>query len=419
MSLTNTAHSYGSIAKTFHWLTALLIITIIPVGIIANDMAHDIRDPAITSSAQDLTRTFYLFSLHKTLGVVIFFVALARILWAITQPKPSPLNPTNRAEVFLAGTVHWLLYGSLLLVPLTGWIDHAATPGFAPIRWPFGQSLPFVPNDPGLAATFAGLHKVLERVLVIALLLHIAGALKHHFVARDATLRRMLPATPATTNNAPIPPAHRSGLLPPVLPPVAALVLWGVAIATGSALGVIPPALSLPRATAEQTPPPQGTADWQVTDGTLGLAITQMGKQTIGSFANWHADITFDETAGPGPLGTARVTIDIASLTLGAVTDQAMGPDFFDADFFPQATFSGEITRTDTGYVATGPLVIRDTSLTITLPFDLVLDGDSARMTGAMTLNRLDYGVGTNIPDAQTLGPKVAITISLTATRNR
>lgn len=109
MSRSNTAHSYGSVAKTFHWLTALLIITVIPLGIIANDIGYD--------TSEQLARKFLLFSLHKTVGVTIFFVALARIIWAINQPKPNGLHPERKAETWLAETIHWLLYGSLVMAP--------------------------------------------------------------------------------------------------------------------------------------------------------------------------------------------------------------------------------------------------------------------------------------------------------------
>lgn len=409
----NTPDSYGSVAKTFHWLTALLIFSIIPVGLIANDMAEALRDPAIPSTADDFTRTFYLFSIHKTLGVVIFFVALARILWAVTQPKPGLLNGDNRVEAFVAQTVHWLLYGSLVLVPLAGWIAHAATTGFAPIWWPFGQSLPFVPKDPGLAATFADLHVVLQQVLVFSLILHIAGALKHHFWDRDATLRRMLPGSPVT----PAAPAHTRAFLPPVaLPPVAALVLWAAALGVSGATGAIEP-LNMTSAATPAAKLANVASDWQVTGGTLALSITQLGNTSQGSFSDWRASITFDENAGPGPLGKVEVTVAIASLSLGTVTAQAMGPDFFDTDFFPEASFSGEITRTQTGYVATGPLVIRDTSLPVSLPFDLILDGDTAQMTGQLSLSRLDFGVGTTMPDESALGFDVDLTITLNATR--
>jgi len=233
MALSNSNRSFGSVTKTFHWLTALLIITIIPIGLIANDLAQDIRNPDIASDVEDFTRAFWLFSLHKTLGVTIFFVALARIIWAFTQPRPGLLNGTNRPEAFAAQTVHWLLYGALVLVPLTGWITHAATSGFAPIRWPFGQSLPFVPKNADLAALFASLHITLQRVMFVALALHILGALKHHFVNGDATLRRMLPGNLKT----PAPPAQHFNLWPVL----AALIVWGAAITIGLYTGATTP----------------------------------------------------------------------------------------------------------------------------------------------------------------------------------
>ena len=71
--------------KTFHWLTALLILTLIPLGWYANQLPFD--------TGAELAFKAQLFSYHKTLGVAAFFVALLRILWALTQPKPAPLHP--------------------------------------------------------------------------------------------------------------------------------------------------------------------------------------------------------------------------------------------------------------------------------------------------------------------------------------
>jgi len=110
--LKNSETTYGVVAKTFHWLTVALILTLIPLGIYANGLPFD------TSEA--LARKAFLFSLHKTLGVTVFFLALARILWAVSQPKPRPLH--HGLQNFAAEPVHWLLYASLVLVPLTGWI---------------------------------------------------------------------------------------------------------------------------------------------------------------------------------------------------------------------------------------------------------------------------------------------------------
>ncbi|MEY8828044.1 cytochrome b/b6 domain-containing protein [Sedimentitalea sp. XS_ASV28] len=415
MPLHNTSNRYGAVSKVFHWLTALLILTEIPLGLIANGMAQDLNTPGIVSTQADIQRTALLFSIHKTTGVLIFFVALARILWAVTQDKPAPLHPERRLETFLAETVHWLLYGSLVLVPLTGWIHHAATVGFAPIWWPFGQSLPLVPKDETVSHLFATLHVIFIRVLLVAIALHIAGAIKHQIIDRDSTLRRMWFDGNGTDLPAKATP-HAA------LPAVAALLVWAAALGFAALSGVFAsePTASEPTAAASESasaPADTASAGWQVDEGTLKIAITQMGSTVTGTFADWTADITFEEPAAPGPAGTVDVTIAIPSLTLGGVTQQAMGPDFFDAENFPTARFEAEIEKTPDGYVAIGTLTIRDTTLPVTLPFDLTFQDDTATMTGTLQLQRLDYQIGQSVTDPASLGLAVDVDVSLTATR--
>jgi len=221
MSIGNTAKSYGSVTKTFHWLTAILIFVMIPLGLVAYSMAENLRGPAIGVTPQYLMRTVWLFSLHKTLGVTVFFVALGRVFWSILQPKPDPLSD-NSAQTQLADMVHWLLYATLVLTPLTGWAHHAATIGYAPIWWSFGQTLPFIPKSDPLAAAFAGLHKVMISLLATSILLHVAGALKHQFINHDTTLRRMLPGI------SPQSPTYTRRRSP--LPALGALVVLFIAI---------------------------------------------------------------------------------------------------------------------------------------------------------------------------------------------
>jgi cytochrome b561/polyisoprenoid-binding protein YceI len=399
MPATNTIARYGSVAKTFHWLTALGILAVIPLGIIANDMPYD--------TAEQLAQKAWLFSLHKTVGVTLFFVALARILWAMSQPKPAPLHPDRTAETLLAEIVHWLLYGSLVLVPLSGWVHHAATEGFAPIWWPFGQNLPLVPESLTLAETAAGLHIVFERVLIVSLILHIAGAIKHAAIDRDGTLARMLPGR--TTLDTPKVQPKRS-----VLPPALAALVWAAAIGLGGLLGVYHKGTAL---AAEAPALQQVDSDWAVTDGTLGISIRQMGSDVTGRFAQWTADITFDETVGAGVAGAVVVEIAIPSLTLGSVTQQAMGPDYFASAEFPTARFSADLVATETGYVADGTLTLRGTEQPVALPFDLVLDGTLARMQGSTVLDRRSFGIGDSMTDAGQLGFEVRVTVDLTAQR--
>ena len=395
MSLNNTHRQFGTITKTFHWATALLILTLIPLGIYANDLPYD------TSEA--LAHKAWVFSLHKTLGVTVFFVALFRILWAVSQPKPRAMHPERRLETLAAHTVHWLLYGSLLAVPLSGWVHHAATSGFAPIWWPFGQNLPLVPKSESLAATTAGLHIVFERVLAASILLHVAGALKHHFVDRDATLRRMLPGTADVPD---LPPHSRS-----VAPMLAAGGLWIIALAIGAGLGIYDKHDAGVQAAALEAV----QSDWVVQEGTLEITVTQLNSPVTGSFENWTAAIRFDETIETGTAGSVDVVISIGSLTLGSVTSQALEADFFNAADFPTATFSAEIEKNEAGYAAIGSLTIKDQTMPVALPFDLDLTDGVARMQGSTTLDRRAFAIGQSQKDEGTLGFTVDVSISLVA----
>ncbi|MGH1577229.1 cytochrome b/b6 domain-containing protein [Planktotalea sp.] len=396
MPAANTATSYGSVTKTFHWLTVLLIFTAIPLGIIANKMAYD------TSEA--LAMKAFLFSMHKTVGVTAFFVALARIAWALKQPKPAGLHPERRAESFLAELVHWLLYGSLVLVPLTGWIHHASTSGFAPIWWPLGQNLPLVPKSEPLAALTAGLHIVFERVLIVSIILHIAGALKHHVIDKDDTLRRMLPGhvsagTPDNANK--------------FAPMSAAIGVWIAAIGIGSALGVYHAHdTTSPRASLEEV-----QSDWQVQSGTLSLSTVQFGGEVNGSFEDWTAEIAFAPKDGPGSHGSVRVVVSIGSLTLGSVTEQALGPDFFDVSTHPTAIFQADLMYQADGYTAEGTLNIRGVEVPVVMPFELTLEGEVADMTGRLLLDRRAFKIGDNMPDESSLSFAVNVDVALTAQR--
>ncbi len=392
MTLANTDIRYGSVAKTFHWLTALLILTAIPLGVIANQLPYD--------TGEQLATKAWLFSLHKTVGVAAFLVALGRILWALTQPKPALLHPDRKLESFAAETVHWMLYASLLLVPLTGWIHHAAATGFAPIFWPFGQSLPFVPKDDGVAHTFASLHWVFTKVLAAAILLHIAGAVKHHVIDRDATLRRMWFGQTALPDLA--------SARHPRSPIAAALVIWAGALALGLALGRDAEGAATPTlATVE--------SGWDVTEGTVEITVLQLGSEVTGSFGEWTAAINFTPETGEGDV---TATINVTSLTLGSVSSQALGPDFLDATNHPTATFTATIRpQPDELYVAEGTLALSGAEAPVSLLFDLNIDGDTAIMSGDTTLDRRNFGIGESFGDETQVGFSVTVSVDLTATR--
>ncbi|MCG6882536.1 MAG: cytochrome b/b6 domain-containing protein [Silicimonas sp.] len=395
MPLTNSTTRYGSVARALHWLTALLILTLIPLGLVANWLPYDTTD--------ELARKARLFSLHKTLGVTLFAVALIRIVWSLTQPKPAPLHPERRFETVLADTVHWLLYGSLVLVPLTGWIGHAAQEGFAPILLPVGQTLPFVPRSETVAATAASLHVLFGRVLALAILLHVVGALKHHVMDQDATLGRMWSGT--VTGGAK--PRSRGRLAPLA----GAIAAWGLALVIGASLGTF----DRQPGQFATTPLAEVASDWRLDSGTLAITVNQFGSDVTGTFADWTAAISFDETA-EGDMGNVEITISIASLTLGSVTDEVMKPEYFDLANHPAARFTASIRRDESGYVATGALTLKGTTVPVTLPFTLAIEGNRATMAGTVTLDRRDFGIGGESESA--VRHPVRVSVELEATRS-
>jgi len=92
-----------------------------------------------------------------------------------------------------------------------------------------------------------------------------------------------------------------------------------------------------------------------------------------------------------------------------------MAPDYFDAAAFPSATYDGTLIRDGSGLRSEGTLTIKDINVPVTFPFDLILDGDTATMSGTTTLNRFDYDIGSNMGKSG-LAAEVIVTMNLTAT---
>lgn len=382
----NSQTSYGSVARTLHWLTAGVILINIGLGLVAYRL-----------SVQYIDAKVQLFSAHKTLGIAAILIATLRILWALTQTRPLPVHPERRLETFAAETAHWLLYVSMILVPLTGWMEHAATEGYAPILWPFGQGLPFIPKSESLAVLFATIHQVFAWLLILTVLAHVAGALKHALIDRDGVLARMLSGRSVQVPNT----VERH-----VLPAIAAAII----LAAGGGYAY----MSRPEAIAEAPKLEQVASDWVVNDGSVTFSLNQMGTTINGKFDDWTAVIAFDETTGTGEV---TATINMASLTVGTVSDQAKGADFLDVAAHPSAVFRAAISPEGDAFRAKGNLTMKGVEIPVDLPFTLSVVEGKATMSGQTTLDRRNWGVGDGYSDESTLGFSVALNVALTATR--
>ena len=401
MKASNTARAYGWVARMFHWTVAVLILAAIAIGLYADNLPE--------GGETQLQAIFTAYSVHKTVGMAALALATLRLLWTLTQPKPRPLHPERRLESFGAEVVHWAMWIGMVVMPLSGWLLHSAAPGgFARILWPFGQRLPFVPEDAALSGRFAAFHEFGWWLLAGLILLHVAGALKHAIIDRDGTMRRMA----GNPEHAPEPPAAQPGLLPHVLAALAGLVVWvGVAFIPADT----PEAQEMP-ATAS-APAAAAGSGWAVEQGALEIEVMQAGNAVTGQFGQWQADIAYDPESRTGRV---TVDVDIASLTLGAISDAAKGPDFLNAAAHPTARFEAEIlppAAEGQPHVAHGRLTIAGQTVEADLPFELTLQGDVAQAKGQMRVDRRDFGIGAGYADESTVGFGVEIGFELTAKR--
>ena len=170
---------YTHVAIAMHWLLALMIIGSLSLGLYMADLPFS---PA----------RLKLYNWHKWAGVAILVLSALRLLWRLSHRPPADL-PMPAWQQRAASGAHLVLYGLFFAVPLAGWAYSSAA-GF-PIVWFGVLPLPdFVPVDRALSESLKPLHRWLAYALCAVVMLHIAGALKHHFIDRDGLLRRMLPA---------------------------------------------------------------------------------------------------------------------------------------------------------------------------------------------------------------------------------
>jgi cytochrome b561 len=184
MALRNTPHRWGVVAQLLHWTIVVLIIVQFTLAELADDLPAGLKK---------LT----LLARHKSVGITILMLAALRLAWRWTNPTPQLPDTLKPHERALARFTHFMLYALLFAQPLSGWMMSSAR-GF-PVSW-FGYfQLPdLVPKSKPLYDALITTHHTLAWVLVAVVVLHVAGALKHHFVLRDNVLRRMLPFSTST-----------------------------------------------------------------------------------------------------------------------------------------------------------------------------------------------------------------------------
>jgi cytochrome b561 len=170
--------AYTPVARVLHWLTAVLVLILIVVGV-------------VIANTGDWPGKMVVYDLHKSTGIVVLAVVLCRLFYRLTHP-PAPL-PVHMPQMMqlAAHANHWTLYALLITQPIVGWIATSAYPAPIPVFWLF--EMPRIwPEDRAFSERMFTVHAIVATLLAIAAAVHISAALYHHFVRKDEILMRMV-----------------------------------------------------------------------------------------------------------------------------------------------------------------------------------------------------------------------------------
>ncbi|KZL19263.1 hypothetical protein PsAD2_02014 [Pseudovibrio axinellae] len=171
---------YSAMAKTYHWVVAILVFIMVPMGLVMSDLASG-----------PLQNAFFFY--HKSIGILLFILVVLRLLQHWVTPAPPPPTSMSPALRIISKAVHGLLYLVLIANPILGWVGLSL----------YGAPIPFfglfdlpgiVPKDRPNAEAILDLHATIGVVFAWLVSLHVLGGLYHWLIARDGIIQRMTTA---------------------------------------------------------------------------------------------------------------------------------------------------------------------------------------------------------------------------------
>ncbi len=453
--------SYHKLSRILHWATALIILSLIPIGFFMGELSNS--NPV----------KFKLYMLHKSFGLTVLGLLFLRVIILLVTTHPHSLPTHKHWEVLLAKFIHFSLYALLLFLPLSGWIMSSA--GEFPVPF-FGLfHMPdLVGKNEALFILMRSSHEILAIIIVGAVGLHFAGALKHHLIDRDTTLARMLPV------------AEKSKTVMVVIALIAAASLAIGAFFSVKEMrhmlyseqSIEKPEQNTPRASTQNSTPDymadveisqeaagqeaigiklsennahennnettrNDTArneaknsdvaqdspySWQIDQqkSNISFQASLYGQNFEGVFGTVSGQVVFDTDH----LNESHVNIGVIIQDLktgSADRDMNIQTDtWLDSESFPESRFVASSFEKikQNQYVAHGHLTIKS----ITKPLDFVFTfedaeisagGQSGTVAGIFVINRLDFDVGQGEwSDSDTVGHSVKVKVLLHAERN-
>ncbi len=389
---------YHFLSQTLHWLVAGLIV----VQFVLAKFAESAADTG--SAVLELA----LLANHKSVGITVLALVIVRLIWRHSTPPPQLPATMRRWQMLASRISHWVLYGLIILLPLSGWLMSSAS-AYSVSWFGFIQLPDFVAPDPGKKAIFQQLHGFMATALFVVAIVHIFAALKHHLIDKDGVLTRMTSA---------------AGIGLFVI--VAGLGIWllgNIGPDSGEidsaapanleeAIVDIPISLSVGSSKLPQ---------WQINyaDSFIHFIGDQAGASFSGNWQSWSAVLFFDEQALQDSL--FDVTINTAEVdTQDTDRDVTLAdPEWFDVMTFPEASYrANQFTRIGIGhFAAEGVLTIKDTATPVVLNFSVETNGTHRVLVGNAEVSRTTLGVGTGEwADASSVSDRVSIDVRVAAT---
>ncbi|MGN6122682.1 MAG: cytochrome b [Sphingomonas oligoaromativorans] len=167
---------FSPVARTLHWTMAALILAMLFIGV------------GMVSTAEPLYPT--LLAWHRPIGALILVLALIRLGYRLRHPAPPLPADLPAVQKLAAHGSHWLLYATMIAMPLIGWSMQSA--GGYPVRLTTWLVLPpIVPRDILLYGFLRSAHTVVAYCFFALILVHLAAALVHALIRRDGVFESM------------------------------------------------------------------------------------------------------------------------------------------------------------------------------------------------------------------------------------
>jgi cytochrome b561 len=173
------APRHSRLAITLHWITAVAVLGMLSVGLWMTGLPIGLLKLEV-------------YAWHKWIGVAVLVLAAARLLWRWRYAPPALPGSLPFWERQVAKIAHWSLFALLLAMPISGWLMNSAS-GIGLYWFGYIPVPDLVPSDPDLFAVLRIVHRILSRLLIAIVILHVAAVIYHDVFRRDGIFRRMWP----------------------------------------------------------------------------------------------------------------------------------------------------------------------------------------------------------------------------------